>query len=269
MVEEKPINVPFFSIIVASLNNFNELQKCIISINAQSYSSYEILISDGGSDDATNQLVNPEFIRNLGWSKSSLDGGIYYALNSALLEARGKWIIVLGSDDRLSDCGALERAYVAINKHKNLTNLFYSNLFITNSGDKRLKKYPNFRDFCRQYAGAPFIHHQSAFVSRDSIIKHGLFNTSYRIHADYELMLRLIKDCPAIKIEDAFVDFDASGYSTRLKNIVLSLTEVRRIRRNHGFSDFNLRLVLIFSRQFFRTIFRAFLSLVIGKQSID
>lgn len=247
-------NTPFFSIIIASLNNVEALQRCISSINSQDFISYEVLISDGGSRDGTQSILNTKHVRNLNWWKSTSDHGIYCALNSALNEARGQWILILGSDDKLNNQSALSRAHLTITQHNIRANLVYGDLFIRSSKNIRLKKYPNFDVFCEQFSGAPFIHHQSAFVSREAVKKYGVFDTKYRIHADYDLMLRIIKDNPAVKIHDAFVEFDASGYSTRLKNIIISIKEVRSIRRNLGFPELNTRLFLIYCRQIFRTI---------------
>lgn len=250
---------PFFSIIIASLNNYEELQKCVASINVQNYTSYEVLISDGGSIDSTSQFLLPKFIRNLSWSKSDPDDGIYHALNFALLEAKGQWILVLGSDDNLSDADALSRAFVFINRYVGKSNLFYADLFIRDLQGIRLKKYPEFEKFCNQFSGAPFIHHQSAFISREAINHCGLFDTKYRINSDYDLMLRVIKDIPPVKVNDAFVVFNTTGYSSQLKNIIQSVSEVCAIRKKFGFRPFNLRLGFIYLLQIVRTVIVKFI----------
>ena len=245
---------PFFSIVIASLNNFDYLRSCVDSINAQNFTSYEVLISDGGSTDATHSIIDPFHIRNLSWSKSSPDLGIYYALNSALAEIKGQWVLVLGSDDKLCDPDSLKRAHIAIVQSNNHSNLLYSDLLIRGPQGLRLKKYPDFDKFCTNFSGAPFIHHQTAFVSRNAICEFGSFDTRYRIHADYDLMLRMIIGKPAIKINDTFVEYNSSGYSSRIKNIIKSVNEVREIRRKLGFPEFNLRLGLIYSRLLLRSM---------------
>lgn len=251
-------DVPFFSIVIASLNNINSLLQCVESINNQCFKSYEILVSDGGSTDGTQEILTDEYIRNLTWWKSSPDQGIYYALNSAVSQARGHWVLVLGSDDKLKDHNALSRAFAAINNGGKDCSLVYSNIFIKNGNNIRLKKYLNFEEFCAKFAGAPFIHHQSAFVARENMLNVGLFDVNYRVHADYNLMLRVIKEGSVIKIDDAFVVFNAAGYSSRLKNIVRSFNEVRCIRKNLGFQQLNLKLVLIYVKALVRSFLGKF-----------
>jgi glycosyltransferase involved in cell wall biosynthesis len=245
---------PFFSIVIASLNNFENLIRCIESINSQDFKSYEVLISDGGSNDGTKSLLSDGHILNLKWWKSSPDSGIYYALNSGIKEASGDWILVLGSDDELSDSNALNRAFTAMSRYEEQYSLIYSNILIRNKSNIRLKKYPEFNDFCDKFSGAPFIHHQSAFISRKSIIKNGFFDTNYRIHADYDLMLRIIKGSSAIKIDNTFVIFNASGYSSKINNLIRSMIEVRFIRQNLGFKQLNMRIFLIYLRVLARAL---------------
>lgn len=257
MYNIKNINseVPFFSIVIASLNNVHGLLECIESINSQDFQSYEVLISDGGSIDGTLSLLSGGHIRNLKWWKSKPDSGIYHALNSAIVEANGDWILVLGSDDKFSDSTALSRAFAVIYNNKKSYSLMYSDILIRTNSTTRLKTYPDFEDFCDKFAGAPFIHHQSAFVSRKSMLNVGLFNTYFRIHADYDLVLQIIKSHPAFKINDTFVVFNANGYSSKLKNVVRSFNEIRFVRQKNGFKQLNMRILLIYFRALFRYFF--------------
>lgn len=266
MTEPKLLDeeMPFFSIIIASLNNIDVLKQCINSLNEQSFTQYEVLVSDGGSIDGTRSFLDAVNIRNLTWSKSSSDSGIYSALNLALTKVRGQWILVLGSDDKLSDPDALRRASAAITESRQ-TQLFYSNLLIRGPAGLRLKTYPDFDEFCSRFSGAPFIHHQSAFVSRAAIDQFGLFDTSYTIHSDHDLMLRIICNTPAVKIDDVFVEYSSSGYSSKMKNIVKSFGEVQHIRRRHGHPRFNARVAMIYLRLLCRVVYNLCKSRVILK----
>lgn len=50
---------PFVSIIVPTFNEENNIVKCLKSLRAQNYSSFEIILSDGGSQDRTVELAKP------------------------------------------------------------------------------------------------------------------------------------------------------------------------------------------------------------------
>jgi glycosyltransferase involved in cell wall biosynthesis len=245
----------FFSIVIASLNARKDLSLCIDSINGQNYDSFEIIISDGGSTDGTLEYIQNTAIRNLTWYKSSVDKGIYDALNIALKQATGSWILVLGADDRLSDSDALRRAHEFISVSKDGVDFFYSDLFISDGGAIRLKKYPEIHDFNRMYGGAPFIHHQSAFIARSALIHHGGFLDSYKIHADYDIMLKVFLSSGAIKINDSFVIYSSNGFSSMLNKLSKSFSEICAIRKSHGFNKFSIRLVVLYLKLF---IFRIF-----------
>jgi len=245
---------PLFSIVIATLNNYEDLQKCINSINSQTYTNYEVLISDGASVDGTVEFLNSQSIRNLGWYKSDRDHGIYSALNAAFSHAQGKWIVVLGADDRLVDNYVLERASLAISCQSQDVVLVYSDLHIRRLNSVTYKQYPAFEEFCRRFSGAPFIHHQSAILRLEAVQKIGEFNTLYKIHADYDLILRVLRIGAVCKINDVFVEYNASGFSSKLENIRRSFLEVFRIRQNLGFQGVTSRIVLIYIKMIINSL---------------
>ncbi|MBK5112213.1 MAG: glycosyltransferase [Candidatus Heimdallarchaeota archaeon] len=50
---------PFVSIIVPTYNEENNIVKCLKSLREQNYSNFEIILSDGGSQDRTVELAKP------------------------------------------------------------------------------------------------------------------------------------------------------------------------------------------------------------------
>lgn len=249
---------PFFSIIIATYNCYEQLKRCVASINNQQFLDYEVLISDGGSVDGTANLIGNAYVRNLTWSKSSCDDGIYDALNAALLEAKGEWVLVIGADDKLVDKTALSDAYEEIKKVTmfNEYGLLYSNIFIDNGDEITLKRFPQFSEFEKLYWGGGFVHHQSAFVSRKTIENYPFFNKQYRVHADHDLMLSVISRHGCRKIEGAFVVYRSDGFSSRLKNLARSFIEVAQIRMRHGYFPMPPRLIAIYVALLARTLRR-------------
>lgn len=236
----------FFSILIASYNVKDDLIACIESIQNQIFSDYELLISDGGSVDGTSEYISSATIKNLSWYKSAKDNGIYDALNMALDHASGKWILVLGADDRLADSGALARVHRQISGLGLTLGIAYSDLFISNRKGTLLKKYPELGEFERRYKGGAFIHHQSAFVARESIIRAGKFSKTYMVHSDYDLMLKVLKYSGAVKIRGVFVVFNSQGYSSKLSTLWRSFWEIYQIRKWHGYRPMPLRILILY-----------------------
>jgi glycosyltransferase involved in cell wall biosynthesis len=244
----------FFSIVIASYNVKSELVSCIESIQQQNFSDYEVLISDGGSSDGTSEYIKSGAITKLTWYKSAPDFGIYDALNIALDHISGKWILILGADDRLADSCALNRAYQQITFHKLTKGIAYSNLFISRRTGISLKSFPEIDKFRRQYKGGAFIHHQSAFIARETLMQAGKFSLDYRIHSDYDLMLTVQEISDAVKINSAFVIFNADGFSSKLNSLWISFLEVYTIRRLHHLSPMPIRLLVLYFSLFVRRI---------------
>ncbi|MEN9479175.1 MAG: hypothetical protein RLZZ298_570 [Pseudomonadota bacterium] len=235
-----------FSIVIATYNDENNLKNLASSLNSQTFLDYEVIVSDGGSTDNTKEYISNGGFRNLTWSKSSSDKGIYDALNIALEHITGKWVLVLGADDKLVDTNSLFQANKTLTKLPEEVAIAYADLFILRNANVILKKYPNYDEFKAKYSGGAFIHHQTAFIKSEFILKVGKFSCFYKVHSDYDLMLGISKLASVKKIDGAFVIFNADGFSSKIGNLWLSFSEVYKIRKAHGLAAMPVRLLITY-----------------------
>lgn len=92
-----------FSIIIPAYNAEKTIKSCVDSVLAQDYDSYEIIIVDDGSKDATARILREEYGNNKKITVLSQENkGVSAARNRALKAASGEWIIFLDSDDNFS-----------------------------------------------------------------------------------------------------------------------------------------------------------------------
>jgi GT2 family glycosyltransferase len=83
------------SIIIVTRNSAPTLSACLASINDQTYTNYEVILVDNGSQDETLSFINPETVTllanttNLGFAKAN---------NQALAIAKGEFVLFLNSD---------------------------------------------------------------------------------------------------------------------------------------------------------------------------
>jgi GT2 family glycosyltransferase len=83
------------SIIIVTRNSATTLPACLASVYNQTYTDYEVIIADNGSQDETLSLIHPETVRlltnatNLGFAKAN---------NQALGIAKGEFVLFLNSD---------------------------------------------------------------------------------------------------------------------------------------------------------------------------
>lgn len=94
------INWPKISIIIPSYQQANYLEDCILSILHQNYPSIEILVADGGSTDASKDILQA-YNSQLTWWVSEKDQGQSDAINKAYPQATGDIVNWLCSDDML------------------------------------------------------------------------------------------------------------------------------------------------------------------------
>ena len=88
------------SIITPSYNTDAYISDTIKSVQAQTYTNWEMIIVDDCSTDNTSNIVK-EFLsdKRIKYLKNSENSGAAISRNYALREAKGKWVAFLDSDD--------------------------------------------------------------------------------------------------------------------------------------------------------------------------
>lgn len=88
------------SIIMPSYNTGKYIAESILSIQAQTYTDWELLIVDDCSPDNTDEVVRPFLADSrVRYFKNEKNSGAAISRNRALREAKGRWIAFLDSDD--------------------------------------------------------------------------------------------------------------------------------------------------------------------------
>ncbi len=100
------MNPPKVTIAVLNRNGIGRLEKTLPSILAQDFSSFEVLVLDNGSTDASKQyLKQHEMVRLL---ESDVNLGYGVAKNMLVKEARGEYILLLDNDIELRNLSTVQ-----------------------------------------------------------------------------------------------------------------------------------------------------------------
>lgn len=175
---------PLVTVITATWNSAKTLRACLQSVQQQDYPNLEHLVVDGGSTDGTLNILREEAAPNLLWH-SEPDTGIYDAWNKGLTRARGEWIAFLGSDD-LYLTGAVTAYMDLAASHPEAQYLSGQVRWMGPNGPRIIGQpwsWPAFQRYMT-VAHVGSMHHRSLFAQV------GTYDTSLRIVADYELLLR-------------------------------------------------------------------------------
>ncbi len=218
------------SVITVTYNSVHTLEQTILSVAAQDYPGIEYIIVDGGSTDGTLSLIDRYRI-HVSKFISEADEGLYHALNKGISLAEGDVIAFLHSDDFYTGPGVIS-AYVALFQKQNCMAI-YSDLYYVDryNTDKIIRKWRS-----GNYRKGSFLQgwmppHPTFLARKEMYERFGIFNTSLKSAADYELMLRFIHkhQIHICYLPQFTIKMRAGGKSNvSLKNRLAANTEDRR-----------------------------------------
>ncbi|HXG30884.1 MAG TPA: glycosyltransferase family 2 protein [Thermodesulfobacteriota bacterium] len=223
------------SVITAVFNSRGYIGDCIRSVLEQSYGNLEHIVVDGGSTDGTLEVVRGYGDR-ISRLVSEPDGGIYDAMNKGIGMATGDVIGFLHSDDFYADRGVIERVAKAFRSHR--VESVYGDLVYVNRDGSRVIRYwraGKYREGLIRFGWMP--PHPTFFVKREVYERYGCFNTSLRIAADYELVLRFLgrQRITTHYIPEVLVKMRVGGVSNgNIRNVIRKTVEDYRAMRING-----------------------------------
>jgi glycosyltransferase involved in cell wall biosynthesis len=207
------------SIITATYNSAATVRDTLDCIAKQDYANVEHIIVDGLSKDNTLGIVL-EF-PHVKKVVSEKDKGIYDAMNKGVALATGDVIGILNSDDFYCHPQVLSNVMKAFEDPA--IDAVYGDLHYVHQQQTgkitRRWKAGRFKASSFYYGWMP--PHPAFFVRRKVYEQAGLFNTSLKSAADYELMLRVLlkHKMKAAYIPEVLVKMRAGGMSNvTLKN---------------------------------------------------
>lgn len=234
-IESATSRTPVLSVIVATRNVAPVLQGLLDSLAAQTFRDFEVLVSDGASDDDTLSILERSATTLPLTVVSRSDAGIYDAWNRALVRAKGTWVCFLGADDRLADASSLSRLVRAAEGAPAAVGVVYGRVALVAESGLVLQilgePWETVRLRFRQVMCVP---HPGAMHRRALFERHGPFDPRYRIAGDYEWLLRELKDHDALFVPETTVRMRFGGVSARPERFLEALREVRRAQRENG-----------------------------------
>ena len=232
--EAGPASAPTFSIVTCTWNSAATLADTLASVQSQTLRDVEHVFVDGGSTDATLDMIaaypgRKRVLRDVG-------GGIARAMNHGIAAARGDFVAHLHSDDYYAAPDVLQavaaRFDAARAAGRPLEWLFGA---VQVWKDGRLAApYPMPRFSYRALAsGRAAIPHPAVFVRRTAFARVGAFDEGLRYAMDIDLWLRLAAvSTPAVLARPLAVFRDHPG-SVSSRNRIAARQEEFAVRRRY------------------------------------
>jgi glycosyltransferase involved in cell wall biosynthesis len=160
-------------------------------VAGQSYPDREHIVIDGASFDGTQGVLQGHR-EELAVLVSEPDEGIYFGLNKGIARANGEVIGLLHADDLYADSTILARVAEAFDDPA--VEAVYGDLvYVAKEDTTRVIRCWRSGEFRPSRLGWGWMPpHPTLFLRRSLYQRFGLFDTRYRIAADYDLMLRML-----------------------------------------------------------------------------
>lgn len=223
------------SIVTAVYNSCETVAAALDSALSQSDVNIELVVIDGGSTDGTLEVLR-SYADRLDVLVSEPDCGIYDALNKGIRRVSGDVVGFLHSDDLFADAGVLSRIAAAFAEPA--VEVVYGDLhYVRKDNPEQVVRYWRAGEFAGRRLGWGWMPpHPTLYVRRSVYEQIGLFDTSFRIAADYDFILRMLGrgGVGVHYIPEVLVKMRVGGASNRsLRNIVRkSREDLRALRRN-------------------------------------
>ena len=225
------------SLILTTYNCRNNLEKTLESIEAQDYPNIEVIIKDGGSIDGTLDVIKKHQEKSVLpiISVSKPDKGIYDAMNQGYALSSGE--IVAFFNDTFTCNTAISKMVAKMEEVNLVTNKRYIGVhadLVYADEEKIVRRWHMGEgNICQGWMPG----HPTLFLRREVYEKYGLYNTDFKIGADYEFMIRFLKDKEnslAYIPENLVTMFYGGTSSGGLSNYLLSLKEGHQALKMNG-----------------------------------
>ena len=182
---------PLITVITVVFNGAKTLRDTIESVQRQGYGNIEHIIVDGGSSDATVDILR-QYDQVIDYWLSEKDGGIYDAMNKGIALCSGDYIGMLNSDDMFADSHVLQD--VADRFCRTQVDAVFSCLNIVDKTNlkKIVRKYrvSKFNSMLLRIGVMP--PHPTFYCKKSCYKEAGMYKTDYKIAADFEMLVRLL-----------------------------------------------------------------------------
>lgn len=233
-MNEDSNSVPRVTVIVAVYNGAKTLQRCLDSINGQTYQNRELIIMDGASTDGTLKILEENTHRIAYW-ESKKDRGIAHAWNKAMQYATGDWVLFLGADDYLWHSDSLSNMVTGLIECEDKIKVVYGSVMGVNADGKALALLSSKWDREKFVFYGIYFSHQGIFHHKDIFSCCGTFDENFRYGPDYEFLLRHLVNHDAVYFPEVIVSaMQYGGVSNRPENALIALMDLRKARRKHG-----------------------------------
>jgi len=202
---------------------------------SQTYDNIEYIVVDGASKDGTVEVIQ-KYGDKITTFVSEPDKGIYDGLNKGIALATGDVVGFLHSDDLFEDEHVVTKIAEAF-KVEDVDSVYGDLIYVNKDDISRVVRYWKSGAFgLSKLQNGWMPPHPTFYVKRKVYKMHGAFDTTFKIAADYDSILRFLgrEGITTRYIPEVLVKMRVGGESNKsIRNIVMKTKEDIRAMRNN------------------------------------
>jgi glycosyltransferase involved in cell wall biosynthesis len=227
---------PLISVVTPSFNQARFLERTMESVLGQDYPHIEYVVVDGGSTDASPEIIR-KYASRLAWWVSEPDTGQTDAINKGFAHARGDILAWLNSDDTWLP-GAAAAAVEAFSQYPDC-GLIYGAANYIDEQDRVIGRFPAAQtDHRLLRQGYVHIPQQAAFFRADLWRTVGPLDPSFYFAMDYDLWTRIAGSARLKFIPHVWANFRIHGAAKTIASDERCWPEMLRVHYRDGGSPF-------------------------------
>jgi glycosyltransferase involved in cell wall biosynthesis len=224
------------SLITASYNRAHTIRDTIRSVNMQTYPEIEHIVIDGASTDQSMAIIEAE-AKRVRIAVSEPDKGFYDAYNKGLARATGDIIGFINTDDFYCSDDVIAQV-MKVFEDPTVEGVHAELVYVDEQDTSKIRRHWKAGDFSDvDYRRGRIPAHPTVFVRRSVYDRVGGYDTSFKLAADYDFLLRAfyVAKIKAVYLPQIWVRMRMGGATGgAARDIKRQNDEILASRATHG-----------------------------------